>query len=121
MPKRCSGSVKITSVPRAELEAALRRWAETIGPERPEILRIGYFGSYAHGDHTPASDLDVVVLLGECDRPMLQRMLDYLPDGVPVGCEVFPYTADEVDRMRRDGRGWWREIETNAVWVWVRQ
>ena len=112
--------MKITSVPRAAVEAALRRWAETVAPERPEIVRVGYFGSYASGDYTPASDLDVVVLLSESDRALPQRMLDYLPHPIPVGCEVFPYTTDEVARMRREGSGWWHEIETHAVWVWTR-
>ena len=112
--------MKITSVPRPEVEAALRRWAGTVGPQRAEILRVGYFGSYARGDYTPSSDLDVVILLSTSDSRLLDRVLEYQPEGVPVACEVFPYTTDEVDQMRSEGRGWWHEIEAHAVWVWTR-
>ena len=120
MPKRSLSSVKITSVRRTEVAAALKRWADRIAHDRPEVLRIGYFGSYARGDYTPFSDLDVVVVLAGSPRRFPERTLDYQPQDVPVGCEVFAYTADEIALMRREGRSWWHEIETTCLWVWTR-
>ncbi len=32
------------------VEKAVRRWAEVIDQNRKDVLRIGYFGSYARGE-----------------------------------------------------------------------
>lgn len=37
---------------------AVRRWAKKYGENKPEVERIGYFGSYARGDAGVGSDLD---------------------------------------------------------------
>jgi predicted nucleotidyltransferase len=47
------------------VDAAVRDWAERIIDERPEVLWIGYFGSYARGDWGVGSDIDLIALLRE--------------------------------------------------------
>ncbi|WP_376791658.1 nucleotidyltransferase domain-containing protein [Thermoflexus sp.] len=54
----------------------MRIWAERVARERPEVLRIGYFGSYARGDWGVGSDLDLVVIVRRSDLPFERRAVD---------------------------------------------
>jgi hypothetical protein len=53
----------------------------------------------------PGSDVDLLIVLGDSDRPFLDRIPTYLPGAFPCAVDVFPYTRDEIARMRRDGNG----------------
>lgn len=41
------------------VDRAVRQWASEVGQSRKDVLRIGYFGSYAQGDWGVGSDLDL--------------------------------------------------------------
>jgi predicted nucleotidyltransferase len=45
------------------VEAALREWTREQARLHPELLRLGYFGSYARGDWGVGSDLDLFALV----------------------------------------------------------
>lgn len=119
MPKASSGSVKVRSVPRPAVEDALRAWAEEAVRADPRVLRVGYFGSYARGDYNPASDLDVVIVVGASDIPRHQRGGAFDLAVVPVGCEVFVYTTEEVARPGPPF-GFLATVLREAVWVYPR-
>ena len=48
---------------------ALEGWAEKVTRDRPEVVRIGFFGSYARGDWGVGSDLDLLFIVAESDQP----------------------------------------------------
>ena len=50
MPVRSLTSSVLKWPDRARVERELRAWADRERERRPELLRLGYFGSYARGD-----------------------------------------------------------------------
>ena len=90
----------------AAVEQAVRRWAEEIAARRPEVRRIVWFGSRVSGMPSPGSDVDVCLVLARADKPFRERAGDYLPLGFPVGLDLFPYTLEELDRLRREHPAW---------------
>lgn len=50
MPVRSLNSSVLRWPDARAVEAALQHWAKTTAQTHPEVLRIGYFGSYARGD-----------------------------------------------------------------------
>jgi predicted nucleotidyltransferase len=84
--------------------AAARTWASDLRKRHAEIVRIGYFGSYATGVFGPGSDLDVLIeVTAAADRRLADRAAVYLPDRFPVGIELFVFTSSELVRLRREG------------------
>src|SRR3972149_9679882 len=79
--------------------AALGRGAQRPGPPRPELRRVGYFGSYARGDWGPGSDLDVMIVASASGEPMARRPLAWDLTGLPVPAHVLVGTAAELERV----------------------
>jgi predicted nucleotidyltransferase len=69
----------------------------------PEIEEVLLFGSLARGEAVPGSDADLLVVLASAERPFIERIPRYLPVEAPLGVDVFPYTREEIDRMRGEG------------------
>jgi len=80
--------------------------------ERPEVLRIGYFGSYARGDWGVGSDLDVVIILKSSDLPFIERAAKWNTMEMPVAVDVLVYTETEW-KGRMQSRGQFRDV----VWI----
>jgi uncharacterized protein len=118
MPVRSFAS-PVLSWPRAEaVEAALRAWSDRLRAARPNVLRVGYFGSYARGDWGVGSDLDVVVVVGQCDEPPMRRPLAYdTVSDFPLPVDLLVYTADEWRRLGADDAPFARRLAREVVWV----
>ena len=89
-------SVRVFWLKRDELIEALKKRAQEVGKSDPKVVKIVLFGSLAEGRAVPNSDADVLILLKKDDRPIFDRISEYLEKfdiGFPV--EVFPYTVDE--------------------------
>lgn len=78
------------------------------------MRRVVWFGSRVNGVPSPGSDVDVCLVLARSDRPFRERAADYLPLGFPVGLDLFPYTVNELERLRRNHRSWHRAITTGV-------
>lgn len=50
MPVRSLSSSVFKWPDKATVERAVQLWAEKVAAQRKDVLRIGYFGSYARGD-----------------------------------------------------------------------
>ena len=114
MPRTSSHSVRHDAVPEAVVVAAARTWFEQLRRDRLEVVRAGYFGSYARGDYVPASDFDV--LLEVTQAPEVRRFEDrvdpYLPKAFPVGMSLLVYTTDELARLRAENNAFIRSLES---------
>jgi uncharacterized protein len=108
--RRSSSSVVVRSADRDLIETAVRRHSKVLRREHPEICRIIWFGSWISGAPTPGSDVDLCIVLADSDRVFRDRIPDYLPNGFPVGVDVFPYTSEEFERLAREHPGWYAEI-----------
>ena len=96
---------------------AIRQWSVRLVRRRPDVVRIGYFGSYARGDWGVGSDLDVVIVIERSDKPFFQRALEWDVSGLPVPAEVLVYTEAEWVSMR--GR-FAHTLRQEAIWVYSR-
>jgi predicted nucleotidyltransferase len=117
MPVRSSTSSVVTWPDARTVEEALRVWATTAIREHPEILRVGYIGSYARGDWGVGSDLDVVIVVARSEEPFESRGRAWDLTTLPVPADVLTYTADEWASLLREGRRFTRVVEDTAVWV----
>jgi len=98
------------------LEAA-RSWAADLRSRRPELVRVGLFGSYVTDTYGPGSDLDVLIEVTQASvTRRADRADDYLPKAFPVGVDLFVYTSAELARLRAEGSGWLAAIDRDAVW-----
>lgn len=103
-----------------EVDRAVCRWAQKVDRERPEVLRIGYIGSYARGDWGVGSDLDLLILVEWSERPFAERSSEWDTAELPVPADVWVYTRDEWQAMAdRDSR-FYREASREAIWVYTR-
>ncbi len=97
-------SVRVWRTDREAVLARLRQWATELGRD-PQVLAVVLFGSLARGDHTAASDADVLILLRESEEDFRHRIPRFLPVGLGVGADVFPYTLEEARRSLTEGWG----------------
>jgi hypothetical protein len=97
---------------RATVDRAVKQWAE-VAVTWPDVVRIGYAGSYARGDWGPGSDVDIVIVMRQSLLPFGRRVLDWDVTELPVPADVFVYTEDEWGAVGREGRSLARE----TVWV----
>jgi predicted nucleotidyltransferase len=81
----------------------------------PELLRVGYFGSYARGDWGVGSDLDLVVLVKASDRPFHRRSTVFPSENLPVPAEVLVYTAGEWESRKESN--FLKTIAQEVIWV----
>ena len=98
---------------------ALTRWAETVTRDRPEVVRIGFFGSYARGDWGVGSDLDLIIIVADSRQPFELRPSGFNTLELPVPADVLVYTQEEWQAMK-PARRFFRELEQEAVWVYAR-
>jgi predicted nucleotidyltransferase len=98
--------VKVFFADKDKVMGELRAWAAELKRTRSDVAKVGLFGSYATDTYGPRSDADVLIVLRTCDKPFRERISDFLPNSISIACDVFPYTADEIERLQRDDSTW---------------
>ena len=117
MLDKSSNSVKVVFADKANVLRQLKDYAKSIKRTHPEVERLGYFGSYANDTYGPASDVDLLIILGQSCKRFLDRIPDYIPENLTVSCDVFPYTREEIDKRKRDDNLWIRHVLKEVVWL----
>lgn len=117
MRGQSSDSVRIFFADKPRVMRELRDWATRLRRERADVERIGLFGSYATDTYGPRSDADLLIVLRASDKPFRDRIPEFLPDGVSVPCDVFPYTAAEIESLQREDSPWIQHILKEVIWV----
>jgi len=90
---------------------ALRQWAETVW--RPDVVGIGYCGSYSRGDWGVGSDLDVVIFVERATASPERRAAEWDLTGLPVPVDVLVYTPEEWENLPR-------RLREETVWLYRR-
>jgi hypothetical protein len=106
--------------PDVVIEAA-RGWADSLAQQRKDVLRIGYFGSYARGDWGVGSDLDLVIVVTETNAPFHERSLQFQSPDLPVPAEMLIYTAAEWDKLMSKSTRFANMLRTEARWLYEQQ
>ena len=96
---------------REKLEAVARQ----MRAQHSEIEQVLLFGSLVRGEAVPGSDADLLVILSSASQPVMERIPRYLPTGLPLGVDVFPYTRDEIERMLAQGNHFIRQAMKEAI------
>lgn len=120
MPVRSSSSAVLKWPDRETVHDAAEAWAQRVGKSQGDVVRIGYFGSYAQGNWGVGSDLDFVVVVDSPQGPVMERGLRFRPSGIPVPCDVLTYTLEEWERLVGEGGRFARTVEQEAVWIYHR-
>ncbi|MCS7221925.1 MAG: nucleotidyltransferase domain-containing protein [Anaerolineae bacterium] len=95
-------------------------WAEAIVQTRPDILHIGYIGSYARGDWGVGSDLDLIVIVERDEKPFWRRGLEWDLSSPSVPADLLVYTQKEWQVLAAQGWRFCQTVEREAIWVYER-
>ena len=117
MPEKSSDFVKVVFADKDKVLHQLKDYAKSLKRARPEVERVGYFGSYANDTYGPASDVDLLIILRQSDKRFLDRIPDFLTDNLSICCDVFPYTSEEIEKMQGQNNPWIRHVLGEAVWL----
>jgi hypothetical protein len=100
-----------------QVDRAARAWAERQASAREGVVAIGYFGSYARRAYGPGSDLDLVAIVSESERPFIERASEWDLDGIPVPADLLVYTVEEWRRLQAEGGRFARTLAAETVWI----
>ena len=120
MPTRSLSSAFLRWPDRQSVDQAVRRWAENVVQQRQDVVRIGYFGSYARGDWGVGSDLDLLVVVESSDQPFQRRAATWDMIELPVPTDLLIYTEEEWRLLGQQGR-FSHTVMTETVWVYIRE
>jgi predicted nucleotidyltransferase len=118
MPVRSLSSSVFKWPDKATVERAVQLWAEKVAAQRKDVLRIGYFGSYARGDWGVGSDLDLIIIVRDSQQPFERRAAEWDTLELPVPADVLVYTEEEWQRLKQSG-GFFASLEGDAVWLYA--
>ena len=54
--------------------------------------------------------MGLCLIVASASLPLRDRLPKYLPDGFPVGVDLFVYTRAEFERLRENSPGWYQAI-----------
>ncbi len=98
-----------------------REWAARQARLHPELVGLGYFGSYARGDWGVGSDLDLVAIVSTASTPFGEQALEWRMEDLPVPAENLIYTQDEWHRLLGADNPFLRRLATETIWLLARQ
>jgi len=117
MPVRSLSSSILKWPDHDAIDQAVRKWAVEEAEAHPELVRLGYFGSYARGDWGVGSDLDLIAIVRSATDRFEQRANCWELNGLPVAADLLIYTEEEWDRLIEEGGRFARTIQQEAVWM----
>jgi predicted nucleotidyltransferase len=103
------------------VDRAVRSWTAEQVQQRPDIVRLGYFGSYARGDWGVGSDLDLIVVVNETSESFERRSVKWDLNDLPVSAEIIVYSLPEWEDLEKKDTKFARMLKSEAVWTFVKQ
>jgi predicted nucleotidyltransferase len=92
-----------------DIETIVSRYVAELKRNGISPKKVILFGSYARGDATPLSDIDLVIISDDLAKwPAIKRieMLSRLTACVDAPLDVLGYTPDEITRGGKDSIIW---------------
>ena len=100
-----------------EVLSGLRDWVGREAARRPELLALGYFGSYARGDFGFGSDLDLIAIVRDSPVPRPERIRGWRYEELPVPADLVVYTLVEWRTLERRGAKLPSVVGSEGVWL----
>lgn len=119
MPVRSTSSSVFRWPELKAVREAAAAWAAEQASTRPDVLRIGMWGSCARGDWGVGSDLDLVVVIDESALPWERRALEWDTTTLPVPTDLLVYTQAEWRNLDPRSR-FARTLREETSWLFVR-
>ena len=120
MPLRSLSSSVIRWPDLETVGEAIGRWARAEVPKHPDLIRLGYFGSYAREEWGVGSDLDLIAIVEESPHAFERRNLSWSLTSLPVPSDLLVYTLAEWESLE-EGRGRFaRTLSRETVWIYVK-
>lgn len=96
--KRFYNSVKVFWLNKELLGVRIWEAVKSLTLEHPEVNRVVLFGSVADNRPTPASDIDILIIVDDCQERFFDRPLSFRRyfEGIGLGTDIFVYTNNEV-------------------------
>ena len=117
MPVRSLHSSVLRWPEASEVMAALRLWLAAIGPDHPELVALGVFGSYGRGEAGVGSDLDLVAIVRSAARPFIERGRAWPLERLPVPAEILVYTTAEWTDLEHRGGRFAEALKRDTRWI----
>lgn len=121
MPVRSLNSSVLKWPSRKVVDRAIRLWTAEQVAGKPDIIRLGYFGSYARGDWGVGSDLDLIAIVKETSHPFERRALQWDLNGLPVPAEIIVYTWSEWEDLQQRDTKFTRMLQRETVWTFSQE
>ena len=96
-------------------------WAREEVPKHPQLLRLGYFGSYARGNWGVGSDLDLVAVVTESPEAFERRSVSWSLTSLPVPADLLVYTEDEWKSLESQGGLFPRTLSRETIWIYAKE
>ncbi len=98
MPTSSSTSVPVRFLDAPAAVRRLEALARALCDRDPNIAAVVLFGSLATGGATPSSDADLLIVLRQDDRRVIDRVPECIRpfEGLGLAVQVLPWTEDEV-------------------------
>ena len=121
MPVRSLNSSILKWPNREKVEEELKKWIEEITQKRKDIIRIGYFGSYARGDFGVGSDLDLIIILEDSSLPFERRGIEWDVITLPVPVDPLIYTLKEWEKLNEENSPFHKRVNKEVIWIFPRE
>jgi predicted nucleotidyltransferase len=103
LEEKSFNSVQVLSVNYEALLCTLRLAASAIKEEFPDC-EVYLFGSFAKRNYTPLSDVDILIIVRQTDKPYLQRKEQFSAYfTLPFDANILVYTREEISNMQDSG------------------
>lgn len=73
------------------------------------------FGSFARGDFSARSDMDLAIILKSSNKPLRDRIADFLRDCPAYPTDVFPLTEEELNSQLQERNPFWIRALAEAI------
>jgi uncharacterized protein len=120
MPVRSLSSSVIKWPDINAVREAIDLWAMKEVPKHSELLRLGYFGSYARGDWGVGSDLDLVAVVSRSSEAFDRRNVSWSLTPLPVPADLLIYTEEEWASLEGKGGLFVRTLSRETIWIYVK-
>jgi predicted nucleotidyltransferase len=120
MPVKSLNSSVLKWPDKKSVDQAVRSWSIDQAQLRPELARLGYFGSYARGNWGVGSDLDLIAVVDAAAVPFERRGLKWDLNILPVPAEILVYTLHEWKKLQKRNDKFARMLNSEVVWTYIR-